>query len=605
MFDLYRAELRRFRTGSAAFAAASLLAIAMLQQQLQITSGPVEMHLVLLFFYTLAGCAFAALQFGSYRAPSRWIWLFHRPLHRARILAALVLAALTIAVLAVALPIVLVLAGQDHLTTRVIDPRHYLGAACLALAALSGWLAGGWCMLLRSRWAFLVAIVPIVMCLHFSNAATALGFWLACDAALLVLLYTASSPSRTLPAGAPAAVPGAVALAVGAYIALLWAASLLFQVRQVIPSLAVPVTADGYRGTLRMTAPDRIRAGLGESAEAAAWRGAVSATTAQAAGPTIRMVPVRGMVTNFGVLTFMQGENQWMFSSEARRYRGLNLRTGADAGWFGPAGGFTVQPAPRRDAHGGSWLVDAHDLYALESSTLGVRRVLHVDAGEWLAGGVTWAGPQRLLLTNRRVLLLAPAGAALAVTHALPLPVPFGDIAAVDAAHVANGTLVSVLSGYRHFDGGTPPRQAVYLVAHDGAVREVAQRALVPAYSPFVEHRAFWFSPVLNAAVALPGMLVDRGALPDAGAGPLASLLLPHPRSVWAAALIAMLLAGACAAWWTGRSRMAPGPRLAWCLACLVLGIPALLALAILAPRPAQARRATPVEAPTGVVQAI
>jgi hypothetical protein len=136
-------------------------------------------------------------------------------------------------------------------------------------------------------------------------------------------------------------------------------------------------------------------------------------------------------------------------------------------------------------------------------------------------------------------------------------------------------------------------------------VREVAQRALVPACSPFVEHRAFWFSPVLNAAVALPGLLVDRGALPDAGAGPLAPLLLPHPRSVWVAALIAMLLAGACAAWWTGRSRMAPGPRLAWCLACLVLGIPALLALAILAPRPAQARRATPVEAPTGVVPAI
>jgi hypothetical protein len=589
MFDVYRAELRRFRNGAAAFAAANLLALALLQQQMEVTAAAFGLHLVLVFFYTLAGCAFAAFQFGSYRTPSRWIWLLHRPLHRARILAALVLAAATLTVLAVALPMLIVLAGQARFTARVIDARHYAAAACLALAALAGWLGAGWCMLHRSRWTFLAGFLPLVLCLHFATAVTAVGLWLACDALLLVLLYTAFTPGRAVPAGA-ATVPGAAVLAIGVYVALMWTASLANQLRQVVPSLAVPVTADGYRATMRMTVPERIRTGLGASAETRAWRDALSAAGAQNVGPALRGMPVHDMVSNFNQPVIIQGETKWMFSADTRRYRGLNMRTEAAAGWFGPAGGFTVQPVWKRDSHSGNWLVDAHDLYAVDGNAGSVHKVLHVAADEWLASGVAWAGRQRLLLTNRRVLLLKDAGSLLAIDRAIALPVAFGDVVAVDAAQVPDGTLVSVFSGYRHVDGGAPPRQVVYLAANDGAVREVAQRPIGHAFPALFEHRAWWGSPVLYTIVALPSLLVDDGALPDAGIGTLAHLMQPHPPIVCIAALVAMLLAGAGAAWWTGRSRMAPRARLAWCLACLVLGIPALLTLAILAPLPARPR---------------
>jgi ABC-type amino acid transport system permease subunit len=50
-------------------------------------------------------------------------------------------------------------------------------------------------------------------------------------------------------------------------------------------------------------------------------------------------------------------------------------------------------------------------------------------------------------------------------------------------------------------------------------------------------------------------------------------------------ALVAALLAGAGAAWWTRRAGLGRTARIAWCLACLLLGVPALLSLMILQPR--------------------
>jgi hypothetical protein len=42
---------------------------------------------------------------------------------------------------------------------------------------------------------------------------------------------------------------------------------------------------------------------------------------------------------------------------------------------------------------------------------------------------------------------------------------------------------------------------------------------------------------------------------------------------------------GAGAAWWTRRAGLGSTARVAWCAACLLLGVPALLSLMILQPR--------------------
>ena len=100
-------------------------------------------------------------------------------------------------------------------------------------------------------------------------------------------------------------------------------------------------------------------------------------------------------------------------------------------------------------------------------------------------------------------------------------------------------------------------------------------------------------------------MLVDEGVVPDYGASRFAPLLRPRPAEAWAAAIALALLSAAGAAWWTRGTRMAPRARLAWCLACLLLGVPALLSLSVLRPRtraagaPVRGVRAVP--APAGM----
>jgi hypothetical protein len=141
-------------------------------------------------------------------------------------------------------------------------------------------------------------------------------------------------------------------------------------------------------------------------------------------------------------------------------------------------------------------------------------------------------------------------------------------------------------------------------------VHEVAQRALAHDFPPLFEHRDWWLSPALHALVNLPEILIDEGLVPDYGASRFEPLLRPRPPAAWAAAIALALLSSAGAAWWTRGTRMAPRARVAWCLACLLLGVPALLSLMVLRPRmrahasraeaPAPARGVTAAPAPAG-----
>lgn len=596
MLDLYLAELRRFRNGTAAFAAAHLVTVALLQQSLGLTAAPLGAHLTLLAFYMLAGCGFAAFQFGSYRRPGRWIWLLHRPLSRERILAALVLAALTLAVLAVALPLCIVLAAQDR-TAHVIDSRHYVGVACLALAALAGWLGGGWVMLHRSRWACLVFFLPFILSVQMATATTVLLLWLACDAAMLVLLYTVFRPSRHADAGTAAAIPGAMMLQAGFFIATLFAVTLVFFAGHQFAGNTVHAgAAASYRETLRMRVPERMGLGLAASSDprAPGWQAALARAGVRSIMPIRRDFAVPNLVSSRGIMTFMRGEDTWTFSEDARMYHGVNTRTGADAGWFGTGGvhttgQFETQPVAQRDSQGQGWMLDLRDLYAVDATGAHLQKAFRAGAGEYLASGVTCTSEQRLLLTNQRVILFDPGSPVLTVLGTLALPLPFRDLGAVDVVEVADGTLVSLLYGYRQGDTGGPGGQWVYLFDHAGNARAVSRRTTAHDTPVLTEHRAWWISPVLDTLVALPALLVDTGAIPDHQAGRqnnvFSALVQERPAVVWEAALAAMLLSGAGASWWVRRTPMPLRARLAWCISCLVLGVPALLALMVAAPR--------------------
>lgn len=596
MLDLYISELRRLRIAIPVFALAHLVVLAWLQQVTDLTAAPLALHIMMLVAACLAGAALALLQFIGYRQASRWIWLQHRPLHRARILAALVLAALTALALAQALPQLAMLAAQAHYTQRVVDARHVAGVFYLALAAFSAWLCCGWIVLHRSRWAFVALALPCALLLHLATATTVLALALVSAALLLGLLYTVFRPSRDARGDAPATVVGALALQVGFYTLLTWGGgSLLYQGALVVtrshPMMVPP--AGGYFAAARLDPRERLLAGLAGStdARAPAWRAALP--DAVMVGPTIRGHTVRSALISQGILLKLGADEKWTFSHDRMLYVGTDLRTDADLGTFGSGGRgstapFDAVPAVWTMSGGVVWLLDAHHLRRLERDGT-LREVWRMDGGEILAGVARPVGARTLLVTNRRV-VLAHAGLQEAAPASVPLPLPFGDLARVDAAPVAEGTLVSLLYGYRRATDGGPAAQFTYLVDTGGTARLVARHALGPDFPALFDHKDWWISPALYSLVVLPDLLVDNGDVPDADASALAPLWRTRPPLVLGVALSALLLAGAGAAWWTGRARTTPRERMAWCLACLLLGAPALLSLMVLVPREAPAR---------------
>jgi hypothetical protein len=605
MLDFFLAELRRFRIGAAVYCLAHLAGLAMLQQIVDIPNGAVGLHVLMAGFYMLSGLAFAVFQFGSYRRPARWIWLQHRPVHRARVLAALVLAAAPLIAVAVALPLVALLLALRHYTHNVVDARHFAGAAYLALAALTAWLAGGYIMLHRSRWAFVVLALPVVLTMRLATAATVLGLTAACALVLLGLLYTVFRPNRSAADDAVATAASALPLQVCFYLGLVWAGSMLYQGGLLATGNHPQVNGIPRAGSVaeahRFNASETLTAGLAGSPDprAAGWRAALDPHAVASFGWMVYQYGVPGLMTSKGMETFRDGETLWTFSHDRMRFHGVNGRTRADEGWFGTGGAatrspFDTVPVGERDNAGGMWIVDAHGLYRAGASGVRLQHVLHVDGQEQLGGRVGVVGGRMLVLTNRRLVVLAPATAAPSAAADVRLPLPYGDLGAMSAAQVPDGTLVTFVYGHRQADGASASQQVTYFVDQAARVQEVGRRALAHDFPALFEHRSWWVSPLLAALVKLPDLLIDDGTVPDYGASRFAPLLRERPASVWTAALAALLLSGAGAAWWTRRTGLGPRARAAWCLACLLLGVPALLSLMVLQPHRGVATAAAP-----------
>jgi hypothetical protein len=600
MLDLYLSELRRLRNGALIYGVATLLLMTLACQVADLPNSSLEAHLGLVLLAMLSGLGLAVYQLGSYRQPSRWIWLLHRPVHRRRILAAIGLASATLIALALVLPLFLVLLGQDHFTARMVDQRHYAGVAFLGLSALSAWLAGAYIVLHRSRWAFVILVLPILLTMHLGAWHVMLALSLACNALLAGLVATVFRPDRIAPGKALITAASALPLQAGFYLALVWAGTTLFLMGEMMvgvhPMAPGHVHAGGFIEAQRATPRESLLAGLRAAgdARAPAWRTGLTADHTTRVGPWARGFAVRGLMTNLGTESFFDGDEGWSLSHDRMLYKGLNVRTRASLGWYGAGGRgdlapFDSQPVVQRDTHGRGYLMTAHDIYVLESGGARLRHLLHVDGSEQLSAGIGTLGPHMAVLTNRRLVVFGQ-GTAPSLEAALPLPMPFGDLARVDLAQVADGLLVSFTGGKRRIEGVSDARQLTWLIDPAGQAHEVAQRTLAHDFPLLFEHRHWWPSPALHALVNLPDILIDEGVVPDYGAGRFEPLLRPRPLEAWATAIVLALLSGAGAAWWTRGARMGTRARLAWCLACLLLGVPALLSLMVLRPRVRDAR---------------
>jgi hypothetical protein len=404
-------------------------------------------------------------------------------------------------------------------------------------------------------------------------------------------------PDRSAADDGVATAASALPLQVALYAALVWSGSMLYQAG-LLATRSHPRLGDGSAvGSLaearRATAIESLGAALAASRDprAPGWRAALDPHAVATFRWPVYQYGVPGLMTAKGMVRFTDGETEWIFSRDRMQYHGVNRRTGADQGWFGAGGPgtdtpFETMPMAEADNRKGRWMFDAHNLYRFDLPAMRLHHVLRVTGQEQLGGSVEPLGQRMLVLTNRRLAIFDSATAAPSSAVDVRLPLPYGDLDRVKAAKVPDGTLVSFLYGHRQADGSPVSQQVTCFVDAAGHVQEVGRRELAHDFPALFEHRSWWVSPALHALVSLPDLLVDNGTVPDYGVNRFAPLLWTRPAVVWAAALAATLVAGIGAAWWTRRTHLGRPARIAWCVACLLLGVPALLSLMILQPRP-------------------
>lgn len=611
MKDLFFSECRRFRNTALIFAAVNMLVQLYFSRMTDLLHVRREPQMLMLAIFALAGLAFGIYQFGSYRQPSRWVWLLHRPLAPRTIFLSLAMAAAALILFAIGLPALLTVAGAD-LAGRTVDVRHYLLVVHLVALTLCAWLSGAYVALQRSRTAIVVLLLPVLMLLHLASAWVMLAPTFVCLALLAAIAAGAFKPDRLAPpSGAAAQALAAIPLLLGFYFVMSWGGSLMFQNVQILAgvhplNVSVP-PAGGYTEVARAEGPDLMLAGLAHSTDPRAeqWKRQarlLKVSNFEAGGDQF---PVRHQASNLDQLQWHDEKRRiiWTFSHDSMLFEGHDAYTAGPRGTLGLGGIGDTRPFPAVPVlPQAGYILLPQQLYEFDGVTGAIRQVIALRAPESLAGMPKEIGNRLYVVTNQRVIAYEKPEdyrGPLREAFSLALPGPFSDFARVDVADLLDSTLVSISFGRAMVDGATGSTQTIMLVDSNGKGTVVAKRALAHDFPALFEHHAWWISPALHAVQALPEVLLDRGYIRDAGAG-ASPPWYPRPLAAWIAAVLASLMSGAGAWYWLRGSKASSRRKASWIAACLLLGAPALPAMMLL-----QARTPKPQESKAVQAQAV
>lgn len=594
MRDLFLGELVRFRAWAALAALLHLLALVFLARMLDPLQQAVLVYGGVAAVHVLLGLLLGAYQWGGYRRPATWLQLLHRPLPPARI--ALALGASIAALLAcvVALPLLVVVLGQDLLSHRVADLRHFGLPVAAWLLAMLGYLAGAFLVLAPRRLA-VFGLVPLL--LPLASHASGVGA-LALQALSLALaagmLWAVFKPDLSAsPRGALAELLVAAPVQLGLY-TLLVSATLAVQVAWMLVGshpLNGPPPAGGYVEASRAEGGELLRAALAESAHpyAELWREQALLSPVVTLAPSLRDLPTRGQLGNPAPLQFEDPDARvrWTLSHDDALFHGVGLADGQPVATLGAGDAgqaFDALPLPV----GGAWLVTARGVYEYQGDRQRLHQRIALPAGETLASLPEDAGEVRAALSDRALYLYDAQAfgddyALVPPRHRLALPVPAGDIGRVDLMALLDGHLVSITTGRDSIDGPGDAAQTLFWLDGEGRITSIVTRQLSADFPEGLRHWEWWMSPGWQAA---------RSGLAWAFAQPAAMDVRSPPRRPVAIQALAgglLLLSLLVGLWLSRRQGLHGGRRFAWLLACASLGLPALLALRLVHPDREQA----------------
>lgn len=589
MWDLFKAEVGRFRWWAVAFALAQVIVLGFLTRVVDLAQQTPTVYQVFGSVYALTGVLMGLYQIGGYRRPNVWLNLLHRPLPHSRIALALLAAGAVLLLIAVLLPLLLIAGWQETMTARVVDARHWLLAGSAWLIALCGYLAGAYAMLANPRYSFSALLLLLILPFGHAAGVGAIVIQLALLALLSGMVWIAFKPDRTaephgLTAGVLTAAPLQFAMwfvlvMVGFGVEFVWIAQGSHPNNRDVP------LAGGEKEIENAEGKAVFVMGLKHSraADAALWREQAQISEIFGAGPVIRDMPVRGQLTNPTPMEFDDDVRRirWVFSHDSMRFEGYSLVDRRSAGRLGVEGDAAF-PDPVMPGPAGA-LVSRTTIYQYDSDQRVIVPRLRVPADEQITD-LEEAGDSVALLSNRALYFydareFADADGLLTPRQRVLLPGKTGDLQRIDIMELLDGHLLSFLFTRSSYNAeGTEPFQTVLQVDDAGKVTTVGERKLTMDYPPLWRFQNWYPSPVIyEAQRRIVGWF--GGYRPDADkARP------PIPGTMKALAVALMVLSMLLAAWRTRQTALPTTARIAWIIACGVISLPALMSLWLIHP---------------------
>lgn len=588
MWDLFKAEVLRFRSWAIAYAALHLVVMGFLTRVVDLAQQPALVYEVIGSVYVLTGLLLGLYQMGGYRRPNAWLNLLHRPLPHWKIAASLFAAGALLLALAVLLPLLVIAGWQQWMTARVVDTRHLLLSLSGWLLGSCGYFAGGYTMLGNRRYS--VCALMFLALLLASNAVGigAIALQLMVLVWLAAMVYFAFQPDLSAPPHGPLGVIATAApLQLAAWFGLLllgFGIEMVWIMRGTHPNnLATPVPGSAKEAD-NADGKDLLIAGLlpSTAAEAPLWREQAAISEVFTMRSNVGRLPVRNELTNLAPMEFDDEHRRvrWVFSHDSMRFEGYHLADGRAAGRLGVQGdgAFPLPPLPGPKGT----LFDRSTVYQYDGDEELILPRARVPAGETIAGFERIG--ERVALLSDRALYIYDAGelqhddGMLTPQYRVPVPGRTGTLQRIDLMELLDGYLLSfTYTRWRH-NGDGPSFQQLLQVDGQGRVTPVARRELTTGYGAVYRYQSWYPSPVLFAVQrAMVNLFSAYQPDKDLDRQPL-------PRTALMIAGVLMLLSLLVAVWRTQRVAISRPARIAWVLACGALSVPALASLWLLYP---------------------
>lgn len=590
MWDLFKAEMLRFRSWAAAYAALQVIVLGFMTRVVDLAQQPELVYEVLAGVYGVTGALLGLYQMGGYRRPNTWLNLLHRPMPHWQVATALFGAGAALLAIAVLLPLLLIAGWQESMTARVVDSRHLLLSLSGLLVALCAYLAGGYAMLANKRYSFCALVFLLLLAFARAEGLGAIALQTMALAFLSAMVLTAFKPDL---GAAPRGAVGSAAAAAPLQMAMWFALAMVFFGVEFVwiaqgshPNNRAIPQAGGEKEAETAEGKDLIVAGLRGSAdpEAPLWREQAGISEIYGIDNYLRAVPVRNQLTNIAPMEFDDGERRirWVFSHDSMRFEGYSLVDKRSVGSLGVAGDrpFPYPALPASD----DILVSKDTVYQYDSDDKIVLPRVRVPADE-VVSGYGMVGDSLALLSDR-ALYFYDAGefksddGLLTPRQRVPLPGKIGDMSRIDMMELLDGYLISFAYTWRsHSAEGALPYQQLVRVDEQGRVSQVARRDTRLDYPVAWRYRNWYVSPALYAVQkAATGLFA--GYVPFYGTDPAA---VPDGAKAIAASLMLLSLLGAI--WRTRQTALSTQARIAWIALCGAIGLPALMSLWLLYPK--------------------